>query len=61
MANGTIKKLKVSFDPNPEPVEQIALDALLTQLMVTVTRGGLRTDQLSENDAIIRKEKEHGS
>ncbi|GEM_PF-3195603 len=61
MANGTIKKLKVSFDPNPEPVEQIALDALLTQLMVTVTRVGLRTDQLSENDAIIRKEKEHGS
>ena len=61
MANGTIKKLKVSFDPNPEPVEQIALDALLTQLMVTVTRGGLRTDQLSEYDAIIRKEKEHGS
>lgn len=61
MATGKTKKYKVVFESNPEPVDQIVTDALVTQLMVTVTRVGLRTDRLNNNDAIIVKEKEHGS
>lgn len=61
MATGKTKKYKVVFESNPEPVDQIVIDALITQLMVTVTRVGLRTNQLSENNDTIEKEKKHGS
>lgn len=60
MATGRTKKFKVIFDSNPQPVEQLTSDVLITQLMVTITRVGLRTDQLNNND-IIGKEKEHDS
>ena len=58
MPKDTIKKLKVVFSPNDEPTDQIVTDALIVQLMVTVVRIGLRIDQLSNKDDIIRKEKE---
>ena len=58
MAN-SIKKLKVNFTSNSEEIDSLVSDALITQLMVTITRVGLRTDRLNNNDAIIRKEKEH--
>ena len=60
MAN-SIKKLKVNFTSNSEEIDSLVSDALITQLMVTITRVGLRTDRLNNNDAIIRKEKEHDS
>ena len=55
-----INKLKVVFEP--QIIEQIDISiekTLLTQLMVTVTQIGLRTDLLANND-IITKENEHG-
>ena len=55
-----IKKFKVIFEPNCEPFDQVTADALVTQLMVTICRVGLRTD-ISDNSAIIEKEKEHGN
>ena len=55
-----IKKFKVIFEPNCEPFDQVTADALVTQLMVTICRVGLRADR-SHNSAIIKKEKENGS
>lgn len=59
MAVGKILKLKVLFDLNTESIEQTVSDVLITQLMVTIARIGLRTDQL-KNNVIINKENEHG-
>ena len=61
MANRKIKKLKVIFEPNTEVVDPIFEDVLITQLMVTISQIGLRTDHYRNNDAIIGKGKEHGS
>ena len=56
-----ISKLKVVFEPQEhESVDKVVENALLTQLMVTITRIGLREEK-TKNDAIIGKEKEHGS
>lgn len=52
-------KYKVVFDTTPAPVDQAVTDAYITQLMVTIARVGLRTDRISVNSGIIKKEKEH--
>lgn len=59
MATANKKKLKVVFAPNPEPVEDIVTDAFITQLMTTITRVGLRADQLNSNYDKIKKETEN--
>ena len=61
MAMDKNKKFKVVFESAPEPVDQVVIDALITQLMVTIVRVGLRTDRISENSDIISEEKEHGT
>lgn len=59
MATDKKKKFKVVFDTTTAPVDQAVTDAYITQLMVTIARVGLRTDRISENSDIIKKEKEH--
>ncbi|MCI5887921.1 MAG: hypothetical protein MRZ62_00180 [Brachyspira sp.] len=61
MATEKKKKFKVVFDSTPTPVDQAVKDAYITQLMVTIVRVGLRTDRISVNSDIIKKEKEHGT
>lgn len=61
MATGKTKKYKVVFDHNSAPLDQVVTDALITQLMVTIVRVGLRTDRISVNGDTIKKEKEHGT
>ena len=53
MSNRKVKELKVVFTPSPEPVDTVLSDAMITQLMVTLTRVGLRVEHLDVNDAII--------
>ena len=48
-----IKKLQVNFAPNETLSEPYVEDALLTQLMVVVSRVGLRASQLNKNSVII--------
>ncbi len=60
MATEKKKKFKVVFESTPAPVDQAITDALITQLMVPIVRVGLRTDRISANSDIIKKEKEHG-
>lgn len=54
------KKLSVEFVANNEPVVKDIANAQLIQLMVTVTRIGLRVDNPKSDDIIV-KENEHGS
>ena len=61
MATEKKKKFKVVFDSTATPVDQAVTDAYITQLMVTIVRVGLRTDRISVNSDIIKKEKEHGT
>lgn len=55
------KKLNVKFIENNEPLDDVVSDALIIQLMTTITRIGLRTEKFADSNAIIRKEKEHGN
>ena len=55
------KKLNVKFAEHNEPLDEVVSDALIIQLMTTITRVGLRTEKIVGNDAIIVKEKEHDS
>ena len=48
-----IESLRVIFIPNTEPVDTVFSDSMITQLMVTLTRVGLRVEHLDVNDAII--------
>ncbi|MCR5261482.1 MAG: hypothetical protein K6C94_06550 [Candidatus Gastranaerophilales bacterium] len=61
MAKNSTNKFKVVFENNTEPVDQLVADTLITQLMVTLTSVGLRTESFDHHDGIIKKEKEHGS
>lgn len=54
------KKLSVEFIANNEPIVKDVANAQLIQLMVTVTRIGLRVDNPKSDDIIV-KENEHGS
>jgi len=56
MSNANSPKLKVIFDSNAATVDGAVSNAMLTQLMVTITRVGLRIDNFSENNVIIEKE-----
>jgi len=56
MNNRKVEKLKVVFTHNAEPVDQVVTDTLITQLMVSITRVGLRIDKHIENNDIIEKE-----
>ena len=53
------KKFKVVFKTNVEPVEQITSDILITELMVIISRVGLRGDRDGIDSDIIKMEKEH--
>ncbi len=52
------KKLNVEFIADNNTIDTVVSNALLTQLMITVTHIGIRVDNLN-NDAIIEKEKKH--
>lgn len=54
------KKISINFVTHNNPVVEDVANAQLTQLMVTVTRIGLRVDNPDSN-VIIEKENEHGS
>ncbi len=54
------KKLSVKFVTNNEINDIAADNALLTQLMVTITQIGIRVDNPENNNDIIEKEKEDG-
>ena len=58
MSNANTPKLKVIFDSNTATVDEAVSNALMVQLMVTVSQVGLRIDKLAKNDAIIEKEPE---
>ena len=61
MSERTIEKLKVVFEPNSDPLDSALADALLTHLMVTVSRVGLNADRPNSINDIIKEEKEHGN
>ena len=52
------KKLNVEFVSDNSSFDAVVSNALLTQLMITVTQIGIRVDN-PDNDAIIEKEKEN--
>lgn len=52
------KKLNVEFIADNNTLDTVVSNALMTQLMVTVSRIGIRVDN-PDDDAIIEKEKEH--
>lgn len=54
------KKISIDFITHNNPIVKDVANAQLTQLMVTVTRIGLRVDNPDSND-IIEKENKHGS
>ncbi len=53
-------KLSVKFVTNNEINDISVENALLTQLMVTITQIGIRVDTPENNNDIIEKEKEDG-
>ena len=55
------KKLNVQFLEHNEPLDEVVSDALIIQLITTITRVGLRTEKIVGNDAIIEKENGHGN
>ena len=55
-----MKQIKLEFERPVEPSELVIANALLTQLMVTVARIGLRVDN-PDSSEIIEKENKHGS
>lgn len=55
-----MKKLNVEFVSNSTPNNEIMSDALLTQLMVTITQIGIRVDKVKSIDDIITEETGHG-
>lgn len=55
------KKLKVQFTSYSKATDEVLYNALITQLMITISRVGLRTDNLIASNVIIEKEKEHGN
>lgn len=50
----------MEFVSNSTPSDEIMSDALLTQLMVTITQIGIRVDKAKSIDDIITKETGHG-
>lgn len=50
------KKLSVEFVLNKEDTDIAVDNALLTQLMVTITQIGIRVDNPKSNNVIIEKE-----
>ena len=54
------KKLNVEFVSDNSSFDAVVSNALLTQLMITVTQIGIRVDN-PDNDAIIEKEKKYGT
>ncbi len=56
MSNANTPKLKVIFASNTAIVDEAVSNAMLTQLMVTITRVGLRIDKRNENNVIMEKE-----
>ena len=52
------RKLNVEFIADNNTPDAVISNALLTQLMITVTQIGIRVDN-PDNDAIIEKEKEN--
>lgn len=52
------KKLNVEFVSDNSSFDAVVSNALLTQLMITVTQIGIRVDN-PDNDAIIEKEKKN--
>lgn len=55
------KKLKAQFASYSKATDEVLDNALITQLMITISRVGLRTDNLIASNVIIEKEKEHGN
>ena len=55
------KKLKVQFASYSKATDEVLDNALITHLMITISRVGLRTDNLIDSNVIIEKEKEHGN
>lgn len=53
------KKLKVQFTSYSKASDEVLDNALISQLMITISRVGLRTDNLIDSNVIIEKEKEH--
>ena len=60
-ASNMAKKLKVQFTSYSKATDEVLDNALITQLMITISRVGLRTDNLIASNVIIEKEKEHGN
>lgn len=54
------KKISVDFVEHNDPIISDVANAQLIQLMVAITRIGLRVDNPESSD-IIKKENEHGS
>lgn len=52
------KKLNVEFIADNNTLDTVVSNALMIQLMITVSQIGIRVDN-PDNDAIIEKEKEH--
>ncbi len=53
------KKPSVMFVPNNDANDIAVNNALLAQLMITVTQIGIRVDNPECNNSIIKKENEH--
>lgn len=51
-------KLDLEFMPNDNNFDEVMSNALMAQLMVTITQIGIRVDNYND-DAIIEKEKEY--
>ena len=51
------QSLKVEFIGNSETIDSVVSNALMTQLMVTITQIGIRVDNLDDVHDIIEKEK----
>ena len=52
------KKLDVEFIADNSTLDTVISNALMTQLMITVSQIGIRVDN-PDDDVIIEKEKEH--
>lgn len=54
-----MNKLNIEFVSDNTPSNEIMSNALLTQLMVTITQIGIRVDKIKSTDDIITKETGH--
>lgn len=54
-----MKKIIVDFVTHNEPTDEVLSNALITQLMVTITQIGIRVDKIEQTNDIMPEVKEY--